>query len=156
MLIRFSACFLFFFFKQKTAYEMRISDWSSDVCSSDLDLLPAVAEAGYFVGCASRLMANDLILVCADAARNPAWGLFLVSRVGPEGVILENVAGLTPDTINGLTFLPSPPGPLPVGKLLREDRAARAARRRGAGAWGTGRWRAGPVSATARSDRTRA
>src|SRR3546814_10538951 len=27
---------LFFFFKQKTAYEMRISDWSSDVCSSDL------------------------------------------------------------------------------------------------------------------------
>src|SRR3546814_8787157 len=35
-------CFLvmslydFFFFKQKTAYEMRISDWSSDVCSSDL------------------------------------------------------------------------------------------------------------------------
>src|SRR3546814_15948471 len=29
-------CFCFFFFKQKTAYEMRISDWSSDVCSSDL------------------------------------------------------------------------------------------------------------------------
>src|SRR3546814_4709662 len=28
---------VFFFFKQKTAYEMRISDWSSDVCSSDLD-----------------------------------------------------------------------------------------------------------------------
>src|SRR3546814_3929293 len=32
-----SMCFLVvFFFKQKTAYEMRISDWSSDVCSSDL------------------------------------------------------------------------------------------------------------------------
>src|SRR3546814_5588666 len=34
-----SFCFVilaFFFFKQKTAYEMRISDWSSDVCSSDL------------------------------------------------------------------------------------------------------------------------
>src|SRR3546814_8375108 len=29
---------VFFFFKQKTAYEMRISDWSSDVCSSDLSL----------------------------------------------------------------------------------------------------------------------
>src|SRR3546814_8640382 len=28
---------VFFFFKQKTAYEMRISDWSSDVCSSDLE-----------------------------------------------------------------------------------------------------------------------
>src|SRR3546814_18857380 len=33
----------FFFFKQKTAYEMRISDWSSDVCSSDLN---ALLEAG--------------------------------------------------------------------------------------------------------------
>src|SRR3546814_5490381 len=31
----------FFFFKQKTAYEMRISDWSSDVCSSDLADAPA-------------------------------------------------------------------------------------------------------------------
>src|SRR3546814_20893681 len=31
-------CFVVFFFKQKTAYEMRISDWSSDVCSSDLSL----------------------------------------------------------------------------------------------------------------------
>src|SRR3546814_7404845 len=30
---------MFFFFKQKTAYEMRISDWSSDVCSSDLVVL---------------------------------------------------------------------------------------------------------------------
>src|SRR3546814_2108012 len=32
-------CCYFFFFKQKTAYEMRISDWSSDVCSSDLEEL---------------------------------------------------------------------------------------------------------------------
>src|SRR3546814_6186842 len=32
---------LFFFFKQKTAYEMRISDWSSDVCSSDLPSHPS-------------------------------------------------------------------------------------------------------------------
>src|SRR3546814_10824196 len=31
---------MFFFFKQKTAYEMRISDWSSDVCSSDLPTGP--------------------------------------------------------------------------------------------------------------------
>src|SRR3546814_1091149 len=30
---------IFFFFKQKTAYEMRISDWSSDVCSSDLGVI---------------------------------------------------------------------------------------------------------------------
>src|SRR3546814_8781316 len=36
-----SCLLLFFFFKQKTAYEMRISDWSSDVCSSDLLAHPA-------------------------------------------------------------------------------------------------------------------
>src|SRR3546814_9294091 len=38
----------FFFFKQKTAYEMRISDWSSDVCSSDLveTHFPHVAAVG--------------------------------------------------------------------------------------------------------------
>src|SRR3546814_2413965 len=42
-----SCMFFFFFFKQKTAYEMRISEWSSDVCSSDLDLphLKALTEA---------------------------------------------------------------------------------------------------------------
>src|SRR3546814_9987261 len=36
LLFLYSYCSFFFFFKQKTAYEMRISDWSSDVCSSDL------------------------------------------------------------------------------------------------------------------------
>src|SRR3546814_1777068 len=38
--------FVFFFFKQKTAYEMRISDWSSDVCSSDLGTHDARQEDG--------------------------------------------------------------------------------------------------------------
>src|SRR3546814_3067175 len=37
---------IFFFFKQKTAYEMRISDWSSDVCSSDLQLCWRAGRAG--------------------------------------------------------------------------------------------------------------
>src|SRR3546814_4784264 len=36
---------MFFFFKQKTAYEMRISDWSSDVCSSDLWKTPEALSA---------------------------------------------------------------------------------------------------------------
>src|SRR3546814_3704985 len=38
-------CWSCFFFKQKTAYEMRISDWSSDVCSSDLRLVGAAPPA---------------------------------------------------------------------------------------------------------------
>src|SRR3546814_7847227 len=42
-------CYVFFFFKQKTAYEMRISDWSSDVCSSDLDQLELVVRANTHV-----------------------------------------------------------------------------------------------------------
>src|SRR3546814_7121450 len=39
--------FFVFFFKQKTAYEMRISDWSSDVCSSDLSKGTREAEAHF-------------------------------------------------------------------------------------------------------------
>src|SRR3546814_1061184 len=38
-------CVVFFFFKQKTAYEMRISDWSSDVCSSDLQQAIGIGPA---------------------------------------------------------------------------------------------------------------
>src|SRR3546814_1151937 len=46
---------IFFFFKQKTAYEMRISDWSSDVCSSDLNPLAwiiaiALIGGGFWLG----------------------------------------------------------------------------------------------------------
>src|SRR3546814_3886062 len=41
----------FFFFKQKTAYEMRISDWSSDVCSSDRKKAVAaqIAQVGFWI-----------------------------------------------------------------------------------------------------------
>src|SRR3546814_16127212 len=46
--------FFVFFFKQKTAYEMRISDWSSDVCSSDL---AAAGKAGTDRQCSGRMPA---------------------------------------------------------------------------------------------------
>src|SRR3546814_7280503 len=42
------------FFKQKTAYEMRISDWSSDVCSSDLFACPSRADAIHVIPCETR------------------------------------------------------------------------------------------------------
>src|SRR3546814_6027753 len=51
-----SVCLLlfcvFFFFKQKTAYEMRISDWSSDVCSSDLSIFVGAVDptSGLIIG----------------------------------------------------------------------------------------------------------
>src|SRR3546814_1361166 len=48
-----SITYCFFFFKQKTAYEMRISDWSSDVCSSDLagDTFTPHDSGGRSAGC---------------------------------------------------------------------------------------------------------
>src|SRR3546814_4217314 len=62
----------FFFFKQKTAYEMRISDWSSDVCSSDLcDALGAPTCA-----CAGNLF----------VLRDGAWLTPLIDRAGVAGI----------------------------------------------------------------------
>src|SRR3546814_5857333 len=40
--VSYESSLVFFFFKQKTAYEMRISDWSSDVCSSDLTRISVI------------------------------------------------------------------------------------------------------------------
>src|SRR3546814_9195311 len=51
----------FFFFKQKTAYEMRISDWSSDVCSSDLDTA-GVDALGQIAGIGGGNDAADRVL----------------------------------------------------------------------------------------------
>src|SRR5881628_849755 len=51
----------FFFFKQKTAYEMSVSDWSSDVCSSDLDLRVRYGrDAAVYAGGTELLMAMKL------------------------------------------------------------------------------------------------
>src|SRR3546814_4371427 len=47
-------CLFVFFFKQKTAYEMRISDWSSDVCSSDLSRV--VGKSGKAIAAAWNLV----------------------------------------------------------------------------------------------------
>src|SRR3546814_8170740 len=61
-------CNCFFFFKQKTAYEMRISDWSSDVCSSDLgEVLGLDGERGRAAD-ARRTLENGGL----DALRLPA------------------------------------------------------------------------------------
>src|SRR3546814_7976902 len=71
----------FFFFKQKTAYEMRISDWSSDVCSSDL--------AGIFAH------GPDAIgkLILETAARLNYYPAFVWAPVNPY--ILEGIKTLS-------------------------------------------------------------
>src|SRR3546814_19741587 len=72
---------MFFFFKQKTAYEMRISDWSSDVCSSDLRDFPGPGPTRHgSVRCRSdQLFLGELqeILsgIAAGIAVGPAAGM---------------------------------------------------------------------------------
>src|SRR3546814_10888922 len=58
-LVYFILCF-FFFFKQKTAYEMRISDWSSDVCSSDLNGIDPPGGAFSRQACVNPLAEQSL------------------------------------------------------------------------------------------------
>src|SRR3546814_6850610 len=65
-------CLFVFFFKQKTAYEMRISDWSSDVCSSDLvgkGIVGVVDDKAIVLGNTSFLEEYDVDLgALAEAA----------------------------------------------------------------------------------------
>src|SRR3546814_6080173 len=72
-------CLLIFFFKQKTAYEMRISDWSSDVCSSDLVdrqarafVLPALGGVGFAAGIS---LAGAFIAQCIGIAAVAIWAM---------------------------------------------------------------------------------
>src|SRR3546814_5015261 len=81
-----------FFFKQKTAYEMRISDWSSDVCSSDLTEEGRFGDPDY----QRELTADELTLVetvkaiehfglcAAHAPERDAWFAALAAQSGIE------------------------------------------------------------------------
>src|SRR3546814_1390545 len=62
---------LFFFFKQKTAYEVRISDWSSDVCSSDL--------ASPLAGCV-----RSIVQILVIAAPSAVW--LIGHHISPQQV----------------------------------------------------------------------
>src|SRR3546814_952832 len=122
--------FSFFFFKQKTAYDMRISDWSSDVCSSDLlrgtvALVAALPKPARGLGHSVTIhMAGEI--ACADLGdKVPAlagmsfvqWGedvpppLSPATRIdGPGRARLGPAAPAPP---------PPPPLPPPLPGLLR-------------------------------------
>src|SRR3546814_6715677 len=95
--------FFFLFFKQKTAYEMRISDWSSDVCSSDLAILRTSSRMAFAIrraadlfamadpGAAPHPAAATLCRSChasggCDFARNDRYSRSEERRVGQECV----------------------------------------------------------------------
>src|SRR3546814_10425582 len=86
---------MFFLFKQKTAYEMRMSYWSSDVCSSDLVLPCASSSSGR----------RALPVPCV----NPPWTGLAAEHPLDPGSIARSDAGLPCETT------------LPLGSLLLED-----------------------------------
>src|SRR3546814_11061495 len=89
---------LFFFFKQKTAYEMRISDWSSDVCSSDLqnglridmpeETLEVPVEAHHLCDVCTLNQVYDVVLLYVKAY-DPRWACELIKPyLAPEGLLV--------------------------------------------------------------------
>src|SRR3546814_10788685 len=95
-----------FFFKQKTAYEMRISDWSSDVCSSDLLLAEVVVP--------TSLHPLDIAPIIASVA---ATGCLIVAEEGSSfaGVGAEIVARLSAEFAGTFKVarIGAPPVPIP-------------------------------------------
>src|SRR3546814_8939934 len=83
-------CLFFFFFKQKSAYEMRISDWSSDVCSSDLI---KVAEAD------TAVEARTVEVGTALAWINLAYAERRLAALDDVLSQLERVVGTTPGAV---------------------------------------------------------
>src|SRR3546814_9160788 len=83
---------IFFFFKQKTAYEMRISDWSSDVCSSDLIhfyMRPVVARDL----ANEQLDVNQFYACLAATPKHVMANAYLPEKVAEQRALAEMLAG---------------------------------------------------------------
>src|SRR3546814_5440211 len=81
--------FGFFFFKQKTAYEMRISDWSSDVCSSDLSDCKSPSTDAPRAHCALIGVAGSLEAMLEPFALTDLGGFELAPRTVEFGLLLR-------------------------------------------------------------------
>src|SRR3546814_6818924 len=85
-----SVVYCVFFFKQKTAYEMRISDWSSDVCSSDLGSVVvacATVDPVFALDLGKRLAERQILLIDAPisgGAARAAQGQLSMMTSGPS------------------------------------------------------------------------
>src|SRR3546814_8895509 len=107
----------FFFFKQKTAYEMRISDWSSDVCSSDLELDPVQPDVG---DDARRIEFEEAALARrrrAEGAAIPAHAAVGVDRrVAGRAGVAESVPGVRHRDLCPVAIVEARPG----GQFVRD------------------------------------
>src|SRR3546814_2881157 len=83
-------CCLFFFFKQKTAYEMRISDWSSDVCSSDLLVALATIAASVLARRWDRRKPYMLIGLAAGTALAAGLNAWVFEAAGRPISVLRS------------------------------------------------------------------
>src|SRR3546814_5826847 len=100
--------FFVFFFKQKTAYEMRISDWSSDVCSSDLLPPEPFPESGVATGLrrslrGSRAVPRGPVPVQGQAAESGQG----IASTGPRAALdslISTIAKAWPPQIHGLAL----------------------------------------------------
>src|SRR3546814_1067105 len=98
--------FFIFFFKQKTAYEMRISDWSSDVCSSDL------GQQSRYVSMPSTLTVNNTETY--EAACIAGLGIIQVPLMGMRHLLQAKVLlEILPDHL---------PAPMPISILYQNRR----------------------------------
>src|SRR3546814_17913029 len=127
---------LFFFFKQKTAYEMRISDWSSDVCSSDL--FPGLAQTR------SADQAREMImpLIAAPLTRKGKKGSIpLDIGLSSEAPVVGGVvgplgpAGTLGDAFSGAALADAAAGGETLAERPQERGHPRPEERRGGKAW---------------------
>src|SRR3546814_8458580 len=95
--------FFFFFFKHKTAYEMRISDWSSDVCSSDLNNLQ-LHDAGAYER-SSKILLDAMV-------QNPDFMEFAFpARIAPP-LLTRYTPGMNYGLHPDAAYIPLPDGQL--------------------------------------------
>src|SRR3546814_479646 len=94
------SCFFFFFFKQKTAYEMRISDWGSDVCSSDLALKAigrlSGSEAHGRVQTSRALRELPLVEAAYRRGDIPVAHIRAIARLASNPRVAEHLPGADP------------------------------------------------------------
>src|SRR3546814_6499001 len=120
----------FFFFKQKTAYEMRISDWSSDVCSSDL--------ASFGVRCLGRALRFVAVAIHVQPQVCPVVRIFELVVVATlieggvavvdDGRVKRTIArvGIVEERARQAVIVGDLPGSLEEGQILvGVDRAQR-------------------------------
>src|SRR3546814_18911596 len=97
--------FLYFFFKQKTAYEMRISDWSSDVCSSDLPqnniraFGTGIVDRGGSLVAVDRLEIGRLIAVFTLGVLEPGWTDLPYVVTNDQALDLDDTSAAVPQSL---------------------------------------------------------